>query len=135
MDITGIGAVAGLVKTVVDKVWPDKTQVEKDQLALAMLAMQGELAQQAGQVDIDKAEAESPSLFKSGWRPFVGWVCASACAWNWIGLPILKAILTVWGVKLEVMPADLSQMFPLLLGLLGMGTLRTWEKVQGVASK
>ena len=88
-----------------------------------------------GQLDINKAEASNPSVFVSGWRPFIGWVCGSACAWNWIGLPIAKAGLLLAGVTLTISPADISEMMPVLMGMLGLGGLRSYEKVKGVAAK
>jgi len=128
MDITGLGAISDLANTVVNKIWPDKSEAEKQQLAAAVMVVQG-------QIDINKNEAGNPNVFVSGWRPFVGWVCGSACAWNWIGLPIVKLGLMVWGHPIDLAPANLSEMMPLLLGLLGMGTLRTVEKINGVAAK
>jgi hypothetical protein len=136
MDITGLGSVADLVGKVVSRTWPDKTQLEQNHMAEAFAIIQNQLAIDQGQMEINKAEAESSSLFKGGWRPFLGWVCASACAWNWIGLPVTKATMSAFNLPaLTVSPADLSQMLPLLLGMLGLGTLRTYEKTQGVASK
>tara|TARA_R110000823_G_scaffold298164_3_gene418456 strand:- start:3810 stop:4196 length:387 start_codon:yes stop_codon:yes gene_type:complete len=126
MDITGLGAVSDLVGTVVNKIWPDKTEAEKQQLAAAVMVVQGQL-------DINKVEAANPSVFVSGWRPFIGWVCGSACAWNWIGLPIAKAALLLWGNPITLAPADLTEMLPVLLGMLGLGTLRTFEKIKGVS--
>lgn len=128
MDITGLGAVSDLVGTVVNKIWPDKTEAEKQQLAAAVMVVQGQL-------DINKVEAANPSVFVSGWRPFVGWVCGAGCAWNWVALPALKAALAVWGHSLDLSPADLTEMMPLLLGLLGLGGLRTVEKIKGVAAQ
>lgn len=128
MDITGIGAVSDLIGTVVNKIWPDKTEQEKQQLAAAVMVVQGQL-------DINKSEAGNTNVFVSGWRPFVGWVCGSACAWNWIGLPIVKMGLVLWGHPIVLSPADLSEMMPILLGMIGLGGLRTVEKINGVASK
>ena len=125
-DITGIGSIADLANTVIAKIWPDKTEAEKQQLAAAVMVIQG-------QIDINKAEAASPSIFVSGWRPFIGWVCGSACAWNWIGLPIAKAGLLLAGVSLSISPADISEMMPILMGMLGLGGLRTIEKIKGAA--
>lgn len=127
-DITGVGAVADLAGTVINKIWPDKSEQEKQQLAAAVMVVQGQL-------DINKAEAANPSVFVSGWRPFIGWVCGMCCAWNWIGLPITKAALVAFGHSLDVNPADLSEMMPLLLGMLGLGGLRTVEKIKGVAAQ
>ena len=117
-----------LASTVINKIWPDKSEAEKQQLAAAVALVQGQL-------DINKVEAANPSVFVSGWRPFVGWVCGSACAWNWIGLPIAKLIAVILGHPIDLAPANLNEMMPLLLGLLGMGTLRTVEKINGVAAK
>jgi hypothetical protein len=127
-DITGLGAVSDLASTVINKIWPDKSEAEKQQLAAAVMVVQGQL-------DINKVEAANPNVFVSGWRPFIGWVCGAACAWNWIGLPIAKVILTALGYSLTLASADLSEMLPVLLGMLGLGTLRTVEKIKNVAAK
>ena len=124
LDVTGVGAVADLASNVINKIWPDKSEEEKQQLAAAVMVVQG-------QIDINKEEAKSDSVFVSGWRPFIGWACGSACAWNWIGLPIAKAGVLLAGYKLDIAPADLSEMLPVLMGMLGLGALRTFEKVKG----
>ena len=127
-DITGLGAVADLAGTVINKIWPDKSEQEKQQLANAFAIVQGQL-------EINKAEASNPSIFVSGWRPAIGWVCGMACAWNWIGLPVVKAGLAIYGHPLSLSPADIGEMMPILLGMLGLGGLRTAEKINGVAAK
>lgn len=124
VDITGIGAVADFATSVVNKIWPDKSEQEKQQIAAAVMVVQG-------QIDTNKEEAKSDSVFVAGWRPFIGWVCGSACAWNWIGLPIAKAAIVLSGSRLDIAPADLSEMLPVLMGMLGLGALRTVEKVKG----
>jgi hypothetical protein len=123
MDITGL---SGLINTAVNKIWPDKTEAEKQQLAAAVMVVQG-------QMDINKVEAANPSVFVSGWRPFIGWVCGGACAWNWIGLPIAKLAAVILGHSIDLSPADLTEMMPVLLGMLGLGGLRTMEKFKGVS--
>lgn len=127
-DITGLGAVSDLANTVINKIWPDKSEQEKQELAAAVMVVQGQL-------DINKAEAANPSMFVSGWRPFIGWVCGGACAWNWIGLPIARAGLLLAGYKLDLAPADLTEMLPILIGMLGLGGLRTVERLNGVQRK
>ena len=124
LDVAGVGAVADLASNVINKIWPDKSEEEKQQLAAAVMVVQG-------QIDINKEEAKSDSVFVSGWRPFIGWVCGSACAWNWIGLPITKAGLLLAGYKLDIAPADLSEMLPVLMGMLGLGALKKKKKVKG----
>ena len=126
LDIAGVGAVADLVNTAINKIWPDKSEQEKQAIAAAVMVVQGQL-------EINKAEAANPSVFVSGWRPAIGWVCGGACAWNWIGLPIVKAMAAVAGVAFALSPADLSEMLPILMGMLGLGGLRTVEKINGVA--
>lgn len=128
MDITGVGAVADLAGSVINKIWPDKTEQEKQQLAAAVMVVQGQL-------DINKVEAENPNVFVSGWRPAIGWVCGAACAWNWVGLPIAKIVMILLDHPIAVAPADLTEMLPVLLGMLGLGGLRTVEKISGVARK
>jgi hypothetical protein len=88
-----------------------------------------------GQLDTNKAEAANPSVFVAGWRPAIGWVCGAACAWNWIALPIVKVGLTVAGYTLALSPADITEMLPILMWMLGLGGLRTVEKVNGVAAR
>lgn len=125
-SITGLGEVAGVVGNVIDRIWPNKTEQERAEMQAAVMMVQGQL-------DTNKAEAASSSVFVAGWRPFIGWVCGSACAWNWIGLPIAKAGLMLAGYKLDLAPADLTEMLPILMGMLGLGALRTTEKIKGVA--
>lgn len=128
MSLIGVGEVADLAKTAIQAIWPDKTEQEKAQLAAAVALVQG-------QMDINKTEAANPSLFVSGWRPFIGWVCGGGCAWNWIGLPVAKAVMVYFDHPLNISPAELGEMMPLLLGMLGLGGLRTVEKINKVAAK
>lgn len=128
MPLDPVTAVADLAKTTIQTIWPNKTEQERAELAAAVALVQGQIA-------TNQAEASNPSIFVSGWRPFIGWACGSAYVWNWIGLPIAKAIGSLVGHPLDLTPADLSEMMPVLLGMLGLGTLRTVEKVNRVASK
>jgi len=123
MSLTGIGEVSELITTAINKIWPDKTEQEKQAIAAATMIVQGQL-------DVNKAEAANPSVFVAGWRPFIGWVCGSACAWNWVGLPVAKALLILLGYEVALSPADLQEMMPVLIGMLGLGGYRTYEKVR-----
>jgi hypothetical protein len=126
MDVTGVGAVADLANAAINRIWPDKTEQEKQQLAAAVMVVQG-------QIDINKTEAANPSVFVSGWRPFIGWVCGAACAWNWVGLKVAVFVAAFFGHTISLEPADISEMMPVLLGMLGLGGLRTVERLKGVA--
>jgi len=128
MALDPITAGMELATNVISRIWPDKTEAERQQLAAAITLVQGQLA-------INAVEAASPSVFVSGWRPAIGWACGAACVWNWIGLPIAQLVLAVWGHPLDIAPADLTEMMPILLGMLGLSGLRTVEKIQGVAAR
>lgn len=124
-----IGPVTGLL----DKFIEDKDQ--KNALAHEIATMSERHAQQLAmaQIEVNKAEASSGSVFKGGWRPFIGWVCGFAFAYHFILQPILLFGISVAGVSFPPLPAfDMSQMMPVLLGMLGLGGLRTYEKKTGV---
>ena len=124
-----IGPVTGLL----DKFIEDKDQ--KNALAHEIATMSEKHAQELAlsQIEVNKAEAASGSLFKGGWRPFIGWVCGFAFAYHFIMQPILIFGTTAAGVSLPPLPEfDMSQMMPVLLGMLGLGGLRTYEKKSGI---
>lgn len=132
--------ILGLGGKVIDRLWPDPAAAAAAKLELLKMQQSGELAQLTAdtslaieQIKVNAIEAQSPSLLVSGWRPMIGWVCGAACAWNWLGLPIAKLVLALLGEPLEISGANLSEMLPVLLGMLGLGALRTAEKVKGVA--
>jgi hypothetical protein len=111
-------------------------------LELLKMQQSGELAQLTAetslmveQIKVNAAEAQHTSVFVSGWRPGVGWVCVAACGWNWIGLPVVKLALEIAGHPITLAPADLTEMLPILMGMLGLGGLRTIEKLSGRAAK
>jgi len=125
-----IGPVTGLL----DKFIEDKDQ--KNALAHEIATMSERHAQALAmaQIEVNKAEAASSSVFKGGWRPFIGWVCGFAFAYHFILQPILLFGTALAGVSLPPLPEfDMSQMMPVLLGMLGLGGLRTYEKKTGVA--
>jgi hypothetical protein len=132
----------GIGSKVIDKIWPDPVQRDVAKLELLKLQQSGELAQLTAdtnlmieQIKVNQAEAQNPSVFVSGWRPAIGWVCGLACGWNWIGLPVVKLALEIAGHPITLAPADLTEMLPVLMGMLGLGGLRTIEKLQGRAAK
>jgi hypothetical protein len=85
------------------------------------------------QLDINKTEAAHRSIFVAGWRPFIGWSCGVALAWNYIAQPILIFTLAQTGNLVELPALDMSQMMPVLMGMLGLGGLRTFEKYKSVS--
>lgn len=129
MAFDPVSAALDLGGKLIDRLWPDPAERDRAKLELLRMQQAGELAQLA----VNQEEAKSASVFVAGWRPFIGWVCGTACAWNWIGLPVAKALLAYFGHPLTVAPADLGEMMPVLMGMLGLGGLRTIEKLQGKA--
>jgi hypothetical protein len=140
-DLTGIGSVADFASTLINKFLPDKDAAAKAQAALDQMKETGELAQLAQESNLlhdqsvtNQEEAQSKSVFVSGWRPAVGWCCALGLFYSFLFQPLLS-----WGsliFKSPVPPAlDMSVLFQLLIGMLGLGGMRSWEKWKGVASK
>ena len=126
IDLTGLGSVADLATTVIGKIWPDKSAQEQQQLAAAVAMVQG-------QMDINKVEAANPSIFTSGWRPAVGWVCALALLYQYLLKPLIAFGFFASGHPIPPMPGIDDNLWQLMLGMLGMGGLRTFEKVKGAA--
>lgn len=115
-----------LAQAAISKIWPDKSAAEAQQLAAAVAIVQGQLATNA-------AEAASPSAFTSGWRPGIGWVCGAALAMQYIARPLLQWGGIVSGHPLPELPGIDNNLWELMLGMLGLGGLRTYEKVRGAA--
>lgn len=131
MDLLAAIPVLGKI---LDKVLPDPAARDAAKLQLVQLAQNGELEVIRGQVAINVAEAANPSLFVSGWRPAVGWICAAAFGYSVLLLPLLSWLSVIWGW--QVPPSiDTGEIVMLLIGMLGLGTMRTAEKIQGVARR
>lgn len=127
MALDPVTAVSDLATSVINKIWPDKSEQEKQQLAAAVTLVQGQL-------DVNKEEAKSPNLFVSGWRPFIGWICGASLGYTYLGYPILLWATSIWAPTIHVpMLGNNEMLYELLFGMLGMGALRTFEKVKGVA--
>ncbi len=126
MAVDPITAGLSLVETVVGKIWPDKSEQERAQMAAALALVQG-------QIDINKAEAASPSAFTSSWRPAIGWVCAAALAMQYILRPLVAWVGVVTNNPLPTLPGIDDNLWQLLTAMLGLSGLRTFEKVKSVA--
>jgi hypothetical protein len=137
-----LDAIPALIGKVIDRVIPDPVQQAEVKLKVAELAQNGELEQlhadvqlAQGQMDINKIEAANTNLFVSGWRPFIGWVCGSAFAYAAIIEPLSRFLAQVLFHYMGAFPViDTTLTLQVLLGILGLGAYRTYEKKQGVAS-
>ena len=90
------------------------------------------LASDQAQAATNSEEAKNSNLFVSGWRPFLGWVFGCSFAWVFVILPILSFLLKAFGHPIDLPALDLSQMTPLVTGMLGLAGMRTYEKMQNV---
>jgi len=126
-----IGPVTGLL----DKFIEDKDQ--KNALAHEIATMAEKQAHEIAlaQIEVNKIEAQSPSLFKSGWRPFLGWVCAAAFAYHFLMQPLVVFGLAYGGYDpIDLPEFDMGSMMTVLMGMLGLGGLRTYEKQKGLTN-
>jgi hypothetical protein len=99
--------------------------------ALLQRALEIEATLNNAQAEINKIEAGSTSLFVAGWRPFIGWTCGAALAYNYVLMPLLVWVVTNFYPDAPAMPVlDNSELMTILLGMLGLGAMRTYEKVK-----
>jgi hypothetical protein len=125
-----IAPVTGLL----DKFIPDAD--ERNRLAHEIATMSERHAHELakGQIEINKISAAHKSMFVAGWRPFVGWSCGVAMAWHFVGQPIAVFVIAYTGVETPPLPVfEMESLLTVLLGMLGLGGLRTFEKTKSVA--
>ena len=115
-----------VVANIIDKVagHVDKFTLDKEE--------QAQLIQEINkaQIEVNKIESGSSSLFKSGWRPFVGWTCGVALCYHFVLQPFLTFVLFSIGKPMELPIFDMTTLTTVLMGMLGLGGLRTYEKVK-----
>ena len=123
-----IGPVSGLL----DKFIEDKDK--KNAIAFELSTMAERHAQELAkaQIAVNQKEAAHKSLFVAGWRPAVGWVCVLGMASNFMVIPLANFALALAESTVVVPVLDLTQMMPVLMGMLGLGAMRTVEKAKGV---
>lgn len=125
------GPIASGLFGLIDKLFTSDDERMVAKLKVLELEKSGELAQ----ISVNAQEAKHSSLFVAGWRPFIGWVCGFAFAWTFLLYPILQFTVLALGVPLDLhlLPVmDLSEMMPVLLGMLGLGAMRSYERSNGV---
>ena len=128
-----VSSLIGPVTGILDKVIEDKDQKAKLAHELATMADKLSHEQKLAQIEVNKAEAASGSLFKGGWRPCVGWVCAIAFFYHFVGQPVIIFVLTVTGVEIPDLPNfNMNTLLTVLGGMLGIGGLRSYEKQKGL---
>ena len=124
------------ITAIVDRFVPDATKKMELVQELATLAEKQGHEIALAQIDVNKAESQSGNLFASGWRPYIGWTCGFALSYQFVLRQIIVDAVVISGhVAPPLTPLDMSQLMPILLGLLGLGTMRTVEYVKGVMKK
>ena len=128
-----VSSLIGPVTGILDKVIEDKDQKAKLAHELATMADKLSHEQQLAQIEVNKAEAASGSLFKGGWRPFIGWVCGIAFGYHFVVQPIIVFVVALVGVNIPELPEfQMNTLLTVLGGMLGIGSLRTYEKQKGL---
>ena len=121
------------VSNLLDKAIPDQDLKRKLSHEIATMSERHAQSLALAQNEVNAAEAASGSLFKGGWRPCVGWVCAIAFCYHFVLQPVIIFILTVTGVEIPDLPKfDMNTLLTVLGGMLGIGGLRTYEKQKGL---
>lgn len=126
-------AIVEIGARLLDKIIPDKAAREKAQAELLKAAQDQDFQLALGQIEVNKAEASHRSLFVASWRPMIGHICAFAMAWHFVLQPIVVFIFASTGTPLPDLPKfDMDSLMTVLLGMLGLGGLRTFEKFKGI---
>jgi hypothetical protein len=133
MDVISI--LLGLGSKLIENLFPDPAVAAQAKLNLLKLQQDGVLAQISAQTDINKVEAANPNLFVSGWRPFIGWVCGFGLCMQFLISPLFTWVTALSGHSIVFPSLDMGTLLTLLGGMLGLGGLRTVEKIRRVGSK
>ena len=128
-----VTALVPALGTLVDRLIPDRAAAEKAKAEMEAALVKASNEAALAQVEVNKIEAGHSSVFVAGWRPAIGWVCAAGLAWAFVVAPVASWALMVLGIKAELPAIQFDHLFELVLAMLGIGGLRTFEKLRGVA--
>jgi hypothetical protein len=116
------------ISNILDKFVADKDLKQKLEHELKTELHRANMAQ----IEVNKEEAKHRTVFVAGWRPFTGWVCATALAYHFILEPVIVFVLALYNIQLTLPQFDMASLLTVLMGMLGLGGLRTYEKKQGL---
>ena len=134
LDILKV-AIGPIIKPLIDRI-PDKNERARAEEEVTQQLIKATSEAVKGQLAVNEKEAGHGSVFVAGWRPGVGWICGAALGWNYILQPLLSWVAFLFGADLGDAPRlDTGDLTTILLGMLGLGGLRTYEKRFGVARK
>lgn len=117
-----LNVVAGIIDKVADKI--DEFTLDKAEKAQLMAEIN------KAQLEVNKVEAGSTNLFVSGWRPFIGWTCGVALCYHFVLQPFLAFLLSSFGYQMDLPQFNMETLTTILMGMLGMSGLRSYEKVK-----
>ena len=134
--------IASPILSIINKIIPDKAAAAAAVANLQQLQAQGALQEELAQLqsittaqsDVDKVEAANPSVFVAGWRPLIGWVCGAALASQYIFRPLIQWGFAIAHQPVPTLPGIDDNLWQLMFGLLGMGALRSYDKLKGTAT-
>ena len=129
-----IEALIGPVTGLLDKFIEDKDQKAKLAHELSTMAERHAQELAKAQLEINKVEAAHKSLFVSGWRPAVGWCCVLGMTGNFMVIPFTNFVLALLAIDVVIPLIDLETMMPVLMGMLGLGAMRSYEKASGIVT-
>lgn len=129
-----ISSITDAISKVLDRVLPNKEQNDAAKAQLLQIEVQGQIQEVLAQIQVNAVEAQSQSTFVSGWRPYVGWICGTALAYATMIQPLITLIVRLWKPNFEPLVIDNSQTLTVLMGLLGLGVMRSIDKNYGTDS-
>ncbi len=140
MSFDPITAALGIGGKLIDRLFPDPAQRAQAALELAKLEQSGELAQMAGQIEINKIEAASDSFWKSGWRPGIGWVCVVSLFTYYVPYALVAVVIWAWqcieAQQLLARPdLAIGDLMALVASMLGVGVMRSYDKSKSIGAK
>lgn len=124
-----------IIGKVIDRIIPDKHAAQKAKQELEVLDQKGELELMLKQIAINANESKHKSLFVAGWRPFIGWACGVTFVYHFLFVPLIHFIANLNGVQVDLPHFQVEGLMTVLLSMLGLGGLRTYEKLKGVSSR
>ena len=128
-----IPQIAPILGNVLDRFFPDKEKAAEAQRAIETALLENAAQINLAQIEVNKEEAQHRTVFVAGWRPFIGWVCGVALAWHFVGVPVTLFFIAWSGAEVPELPVfDMNSLMTVLTGMLGLGGLRTFEKMKGL---
>jgi len=125
---SGVGTIAEGVATAIDRF----VETDEERKAAELLLLKTRRQPDKWQAEINKIEAGHRSLFVAGWRPFIGWVCGLGLAWKFTVGPVCLYIMSLTGASAVLPDIQAGELIPLVMALLGLGGIRSWEKGRGL---